>query len=385
MRTRPLIVLAVLGATVAMPSMAEAQLSPGRLFGGVVGQFRHLLGRFGHYRHIHRSRPRVTARPSASPKTAKSAVEPNTNPTPNDYKTGPAPTDTAFGPVGPAAWPNAYTDIVGFTFMPDDYASQVHGHGFDVIADAIMGRSGVPRPAPTTTGTAVRDRTGNPCQNVAASPDDWPTARIEAITQLSDQQRQSLGKLQTAVLSSVTAIRSACPERSAATAPQRLHALVSTLWAVRDGGIQVRAPVHDFYGALSQEQQSRFAGPKPPAAAAPSPGSQNPAASKAFQDCAAQNIEPAERMVKELEATVRPNQHQRARIEKLHKISSNMAKLLTATCAQPVAADPPARLDAADAKLAAMNYAALTVQIAFNDFYAGLDDAQKARLDGARR
>jgi hypothetical protein len=62
-----------------------------------------------------------------------------------------------------------------------------------------------------------------------------------------------------------------------------------------------------------------------------------------------------------------------------------MAKLLTATCAQPVAADPPARLDAADAKLAAMNYAALTVQIAFNDFYAGLDDAQKARLDGARR
>ena len=58
-----------------------------------------------------------------------------------------------------------------------------------------------------------------------------------------------------------------------------------------------------------------------------------------------------------------------------------MAKLLIASaCSQ----FPPTRwrgwMPPAD-QLTTMNYAATTVQIAFDDFYRKLDDEQKARLD----
>jgi putative IMPACT (imprinted ancient) family translation regulator len=82
---------------------------------------------------------------------------------------------------------------------------------------------------------------------------------------------------------------------------------------------------------------------------------------------------------------VRPNKNQAASLENLHKVSSDMAKLLMASCAQPIPNDLLARLDAADDQLTAMNYAATTVQIAFNEFYSKLDNAQKARFDAASR
>ena len=90
-------------------------------------------------------------------------------------------------------------------------------------------------------------------------------------------------------------------------------------------------------------------------------------------------------MIKQIELRVRPNKDQAANLENLHKVSSDMAKLLMASCAQPIPSDPLARLDAAADQLTAMNYAATAVQIAFNDFYSKLDTAQKARIDSASR
>jgi hypothetical protein len=58
-----------------------------------------------------------------------------------------------------------------------------------------------------------------------------------------------------------------------------------------------------------------------------------------------------------------------------------MAKMLIASCAQPIPADPIARLDAANDHLTAMNYAATTLQITFDKFYVKLNNDQKARFD----
>ena len=93
----------------------------------------------------------------------------------------------------------------------------------------------------------------------------------------------------------------------------------------------------------------------------------------------------AERWVKEIEMRVRPTKDQAASFAKLHKASDDMAKLVIASCAQPLPADPVARLDAADDQLTTMNYAATTVQIALNDFYAKLNNAQHARFDAMSR
>ena len=82
---------------------------------------------------------------------------------------------------------------------------------------------------------------------------------------------------------------------------------------------------------------------------------------------------------------VRPTKDQAASFENFHKISSDMAKLLIAWCAAHPG-DPMARLDDANDQLTAINYAATTVQIAFDDFYAKLDGAQNRALNlGPRR
>jgi hypothetical protein len=62
-----------------------------------------------------------------------------------------------------------------------------------------------------------------------------------------------------------------------------------------------------------------------------------------------------------------------------------MAKLLIASCAQPIPVDPMARLDSANDQLTAINYAASTVQIAFDSFYSKLNKDQKARFEFSSR
>ncbi len=106
---------------------------------------------------------------------------------------------------------------------------------------------------------------------------------------------------------------------------------------------------------------------------------------KQYQACAAQNIGSAERLVKEIEMKVKPDKTQAASLENLHKISSDMAKLLVASCAQPIPADPLARLDSASDQITAMNYAASNVQIALDDFYGRLSQTQKARFEATGR
>jgi hypothetical protein len=106
----------------------------------------------------------------------------------------------------------------------------------------------------------------------------------------------------------------------------------------------------------------------------------NPGMNKHYQSCASQNVEKAERMIKEIEMRIRPGKDQAASFEGFHKASADMAKLLIASCAQPIPADPMARLDAANDQLTAINYAATTVQIAFDDFYLKLSNDQKSRF-----
>jgi hypothetical protein len=153
---------------------------------------------------------------------------------------------------------------------------------------------------------------------------------------------------------------------------------------VRDGGISLRAPLKQFYDTLTSAQKVSLGSEPIQASAQPQPKAADPGASKQYQACASPNMESAERLIKEFEMKVRPNNDQAASLENLHKVSSDMAKLLIASCAQPIPSDPLARLDAADDQLTAMNYAATNVQIALDDFYGKLSDAQKARFDSNR-
>ena len=261
-----------------------------------------------------------------------------------------------------------------------------------MIADTITGRFDLPRPSArtATTGAAVRnDADSEPsadrCGDTSSTESNWPTTRIEQILQLSDAQRASLEKLQSAATQSVKNIRADCRGPGALTPPDRLRALVQTLWTVRDAGISMREPLKNFYDTLTDTQKNSFASHQPQNSPPSDPKIANNGMNKQYQACASQNAEKAERLIKEIEMKVRPSKDQAASFENLHKVSADMAKLLIASCAQPIPADPMARLDAANDQLTAINYAATTVQIAFDDFYLKLNNDQKARFDSLAR
>jgi hypothetical protein len=366
--------VAVLIAAAAVPfDAAQAQLSPQGILGGITRPFRQILGHLGHYPRGHRRRDA-----SAEPRPA--------TPTPGEPSTVAA---SRLGVAGPPAWPSAYEEVIGFAFWPDDYASRLRARGFDVIADTISGRSELPRGSArtATTGATVNDAASaaDRCGDLAPPQDKWPASRVQQILQLSDAQHETVDKLEAAVTQSVKSIQGTCQEADTLTPPERLRALVQTLWAVRDAGVAVREPVKAFYDTLNGAQKNGFASHQPQMTAPPDPKAGDTGANRQFQACTSQNAERAERLVKEIKMRVRPNKDQASSLENLHKASADMAKLMIASCVKPIPADPMTRLDAANDQLTAMNYAATTVQIAFDDFYGRLDREQKARFESLPR
>jgi len=361
---RGIVLAAVVGSAVLVTEAAHAQLSPRGIIGGITHPFRVILGRFGHFPRHHRHSAAAERAPEAASRDPSPAA--------------------GLGQSGPVAWPNALEDIVGFALSPDEYARELRERGFGVIADTITGHF-VPRPsAPTaaTTGSAVQNDGGNgsPCHSFS-NQNNWPAARVEQLMQLKDAQHDALDKLQAAVNHSARTVD--CLDGATAP-PDRLRMLVQALWTVHDAGISIRTPLKAFLDTLDSAQKAQFVSQQPqsnPREAKNAKSGMN----KQYQACAGPNVEAAERMIKEIEQRVRPDKQQPARLENLHKVSSDMAKMLMASCAQAVPADPLARLDSAGDQLTAMNYAATSVQIAFDDFYGKLDNGQKARLEANRR
>src|SRR5260370_36482913 len=83
----------------------------------------------------------------------------------------------------------------------------------------------------------------------------------------------------------------------------------------------------------------------------------------------------------EIEARLHPNDTQRAALKVLQDANDRAADILTSQCQPNDATTPPARLDAVDGRLAAMQQAVYLVSAARGDFYAELSDEQKAQVE----
>lgn len=380
MRGRTIVIGGFLTAAVLLPDVSRAQFSPQGVIGGITRPFRHALGQLGHYPRARHHR-RAAARASAAEPRQAAARESS------------AIAGSRLGWVGAPAWPTAYEDMLGFTFWPNDYASRLRGHGFDVIADTITGRFDLPRSLArtATTGSAVKDDSGNDgsmsqCADTANTESNWPSSRIEQVVQLSGTQRAALEKVQATVTQSIKNIKADCRAPGAFPPPERLRTFIQTLWAVRDAGISLRAPLKEFSDSLTKAQMDSFVVQQPQKPLVRDQKASSEALmNRQYQACVSQNAERAERMIKEIETRVRPDKDQAASFENLHQISTNMAKMLIASCVQPIPADQTLRLDSVNDQLAAMNYAAATIQIAFDDFYGRLRSEQKTRLDSMAR
>ena len=88
----------------------------------------------------------------------------------------------------------------------------------------------------------------------------------------------------------------------------------------------------------------------------------------------------AEWRIRRLERAVQPTEAQRPALDQLKAASTKAAEIISAACPKELSQSPVARLEAMEKRLEAMLQAVKTVRPAFDSFYAGLTDEQKARL-----
>ena len=139
-----------------------------------------------------------------------------------------------------------------------------------------------------------------------------------------------------AIAQSIKTVRGRLPRVWHARAARSAERHGATLWTVRDAGISMRGPLKNFHDTLTNTQKDGFAGHQPQNGSPPDPKTASNGMNRQFQACTSQNVEKAERMIKEIEMKIRPNKDQAPSLEDLHKTSADMAKLLIASCAQPI-------------------------------------------------
>ncbi|WP_315727564.1 MULTISPECIES: Spy/CpxP family protein refolding chaperone [unclassified Bradyrhizobium] len=91
----------------------------------------------------------------------------------------------------------------------------------------------------------------------------------------------------------------------------------------------------------------------------------------------------AEWRISAIEAAVKPNDTQRARLDELKAASAKAADIITKDCPTALPAKATDRLALAEQRLDAMQQAIKIVRPAFQAFYDSLDDKQKATLDAS--
>jgi len=370
MRTHSLFVAGflagLLGAATIAPTAAQAQfpLDPRALLGRMTAPLRQMLPHPSYrQRAIHRGPARDAGAQRETPDQDTSRL----------------------GIVGPPVWPSAYQDLIGYTFWPNEYAAAYRQHGFGDIATAILTpMTNAPpaaearrRPAETTGDASTDASSAQPCDEQTVQT-DWPTSQVEQTIQLNATQRNALDRLQSTINDASKSIRAgACRDTDPLPPTERLGAMVQRLWAVQNAGVVIRGALKDFYDTLTDEQKAKF---QTASQANPPGDSRNTGNPMGRQQACTQGADD-DRLIKQIQQTVRPTPRQRPSIEMLGKTAGGMEQYLMASCAQPTPGDPLARLDAANNRLTAINYAATSMEVALNQFRAALSVDQRKKFD----
>jgi len=274
-----------------------------------------------------------------------------------------------------AAPRNAYDNVLGYAFWPNDFASDVNRYGYGAIAVTIAGSLPVP---PATTGSAAglnpagASDMPSVCAHADGSTGTWLTGRFEKALGQDVAKDQGLVALRGRVSEGAKLVQASCRAAEPASPRKRLAELTKQLCAVHEAGILSRNTVRAFYATLSPAQRAKLDG------AADAANNANTA--RRQRDCAAQSAGMSERLLTQIQRVVKPTQAQQASLQKLQRTSAQMEKLLLAACTQPVPDDPLARLDAVNDRLVALNLAATRMEVALNEFHAALDSRQQAHF-----
>lgn len=181
--------------------------------------------------------------------------------------------------------------------------------------------------------------------------------------------------LATALITAAHMIRSSCPTQAGLTAPDRLAVMQRRIGTMIAAEQALQQPLTKFYDLLDDEQEARL---NALAADRRKPASE--AADAPAQACGSAQPTALPLPAAEIEARLHLNETQRTALRALQDANATAISMLSA-CAPTDTTTPPARLDAVDARLNAMQQAIYLVGTALADFYVTLSDEQKAQFE----
>ena len=289
--------------------------------------------------------------------------------------------DGGYGWVGPLFWPFAVFDIHDYAILGDGTGFWNYGYP-DIYAGIFAPYGQADLAAFTRPQPSGRRHRGVPPLQQLCGDDSRAVGGLvgqiqQAVQPSSEVQRAAFEDLAKALITAGQMIRSSCPTQAALTAPERLAVMQQRIGTMIAAKSALQQPLTKFYDLLDEEQEARLN-----ALAADrrkiSPANEEPAAP--VQGCGPAQPAALQWPAAEIEARLRLNDGQRAALKALQDANAGAIGILNA-CPPKDVTTPPARLDAADGRLQAMQQAVYLVSAALGDFYATLSDEQKMQFE----
>jgi LTXXQ motif family protein len=287
--------------------------------------------------------------------------------------------DGGYGWVGPLFWPFAIYDMHDYAVLGD--GAGFWNYGYSDIYAGIFAPYGQAELAAFTTRSQGRKNRRAPSLQQLCSDDSQAMALVGQIQQAvqpnTDAQRGAMDEFATALMTSAAMIRHSCPTRAALSAPDRLAVMQQRIGTMIAAEQALQQPLTKFYDLLDDEQEARLNALAADRRKGPAAGEE---ANASAQACGSAQSTPLQWPAAEIEARLRLNEAQRTALKALQDANATAIEILSA-CPPTDTTTPPARLDAVNARLNAMQHAIYLVNTALAQFYATLSDAQKTQFE----
>ena len=326
----------------------------GGLFGGARG---------GHHRHptVRREHHHHTVRREDYRHTIRREVTASPSPARDQRQLS-----SWFGAV---YWPAAYRDTFGYIFLGANGTGAFWTHSSDDIYDGVV----VPSLVSSTVISDTPIDVPNACTDERNQP--MSLGPIERTLHPTETQRARLDALHDALVQASDRMRVSCIVTPTLLAPTaRLEIMWDRLRAMRQAVGLVSTPLKALYDSLSDEQKAQLN------ALADSTSARRHGHVLEPQACAGSDSRSPEWPTKQIEEAVQPSDQQRASLVALATTTSQLSALLQSSCPSVTLLTPTGRLEAVAGRLDSMIYAVTIERTALNDFYASLNDDQKARF-----
>ena len=289
--------------------------------------------------------------------------------------------DGGYGWVGPLFWPFAIYDVYDYAMWGD--GSGFWDYGYPDLQAAIFSPYGRTELA-AYTGSRPSGRRHRRVPLVAQlCGDDSRLISEGLIGQLqqtiqpsNEAQRTALEDLATALITAAHMIRATCPAHAALSAPERLTSMQQRIGVMIKAQSTVQPALIKFYDLLDEEQEARLK-----ALAEDRRRTSTVNADRDAPALAGGQAQPAAlRWPDDIETRLRLNDTQRTALKALQEANGTAMGILSTRPPEDTTT-PPARLDAVEGRLNAMQQAVYLVNTALGEFYATLSDEQKAQFE----